>query len=196
MTYNDALLITAAFYAILTAGATWLCVFICDPLLPMRRDRKVRRSVVIGFALLCGAAGYGIANSEIVNGILTHYYMPLSCMPDAVGSCTPELQAIWQAQVDEQREAFWRWMVYPPLLRPHCSAVSETLCSISNGDYGTPNQWHGVSVTRGGVMAFVALLVGYLLTRPPKRVLTMEEEALASLPVTAHKRRTQTRRRL
>jgi hypothetical protein len=64
MNYENALLIAAAFYALLTAGATWLCVLIFDPLLPIKRDVKARRYVVIGFALLCFGVGFGIANAS------------------------------------------------------------------------------------------------------------------------------------
>jgi hypothetical protein len=196
MTYENALMIAAAFYAVLTAGATWLCVFIFDPLTPIRRDKKARRYLVIGFALLCFLFGYGMANAEMVNGALGSHFRPPQCESQSdLGYCTSELQAIWSQRVEALQAAFWHWTLIPPMTRPICTTVSHHVCLIvRNPTYGTPNGWFFIALMRGGTMSATALVVGWTLTRPSKRQLTQEEEALLSLM--PPKMRTVARRRM
>ncbi|MFN8373102.1 MAG: hypothetical protein U0694_09535 [Anaerolineae bacterium] len=195
MTYEYALLIAAAFYALVTAGATWLCVFIFDPLAPIRRDRKARRYLVIGFALLCFATGYGIANAEIVSGTLQVYYRPAECDPAGeLSLCTPAVYEGWMQEAARLRDYFWRWILVPPMTRP-TQTMSLVVCNIVRlGSYGNPQVWYFVALARGRVMAATALVVGWLLTRLPKAQY-LEEEALLSLRRESCKGSPQRRRR-
>lgn len=183
MTYEQALLITAAFYALLSAGATWLCVLAFDPLMPIRRDRKTRRYFVIGFALVCFLVGYGIANAEIVEGTLVSHFRPAACEPqEDMSYCTADLQAFWVQQVASLRKMFWEWTLVPPITRPLCTVVSIHVCQIvNNRAYGDPNGWFITVLMRGSAMSATALIIGWMLTRSPKPQLTQEQEAVLSL---------------